>query len=56
MGETRDADVCVIGAGLAGLTAARRLVAAGVDVSLLLGALVAALIYLPLRGRTKQRA
>jgi purine-cytosine permease-like protein len=30
-------------------------VAAGVDVSLLLGALVAALIYLPLRGRTTQR-
>jgi len=30
-------------------------VAAGVDVSLLLGALVAALIYLPLRGRTAQR-
>ena len=35
MGETRDADVCVIGAGLAGLTAARDLVAAGTDVVVL---------------------
>jgi hypothetical protein len=29
-------------------------IAAGVDVSLLLGALVAAVIYVPLRGRTTQ--
>ena len=29
--ETRDADVAVVGAGLAGLTAARRLVEAGVE-------------------------